>query len=108
MPDNQTPIRGGLRWLDLQCLNRYNNTFRESTSAQQIEMVTMIAYPKKAKPEMAQGVNFFNRMRDLTATGFFTSEMGVKDIGYVGNQPNKWVGVPADVLKEHGFDSVWG
>jgi hypothetical protein len=108
MPDNQTPIRGGLRWLDLQCLNRYNSTFRESTSAQQIEMVTMIAYPKKAKPEMAQGVSFFNRMRDLTATGFFTSEMGVKDIGYVGNQPNKWVGVPADVLKEHGFDSVWG
>jgi hypothetical protein len=108
MPDNQTPIRGGLRWLDLQCLNRYNNTFRESTSAQQIEIVTMIAYPKKAKPEMAQGVSFFNRMRDLTATGFFTSEMGVKDIGYVGNQPNQWKGVPADVLKEHGFDSVWG
>jgi gluconate 2-dehydrogenase gamma chain len=108
MPDNQTPLRGGLRWLDLQCLNRYNNTFRESTSAQQIEMVTMIAYPKKAKPEMAQGVSFFNRMRDLTATGFFTSEIGVKDIGYMGNQPNKWVGVPADVLKAHGFDTIWG
>jgi len=108
MPDNQTPLRGGLRWLDLQCLNRYNNTFRESTPAQQIEMVTMIAYPKKAKPEMAQGVSFFNRMRDLTATGFFTSEIGVKDIGYVGNQPNKWQGVPADVLKAHGFDTIWG
>ena len=108
MPDNQTPLRGGLRWLDLQCLNRYNNTFRESTSAQQIEMVTMIAYPKKAKPEMAQGVSFFNRMRDLTATGFFTSEIGVKDIGYMGNQPNKWQGVPADVLKAHGFDTIWG
>jgi len=108
MPDNQTPLRGGLRWLDLQCLNRYNNTFRESTSAQQIEMVTMIAYPKKAKPEMAQGVSFFNRMRDLTATGFFTSEIGVKDIGYMGNQPNVWKGVPEDVLKAHGFATIWG
>jgi len=108
MPDNQTPLRGGLRWLDLQCLNRYNATFREATSAQQIEMVTMIAYPKKAKPEMAQGVNFFTRLRDLTATGFFTSEIGVKDIGYAGNSPTKWTGVPADVLKEHGFATIWG
>lgn len=108
MPNHQTPLRGGLRWLDVQCLNRYNNTFKEVSSQQQIDMVTLIAYPKKAKPEMAQGVAFFSRLRDLTATGFFTSEMGVKDIGYVGNSPTKWEGVPADVLKAHGFDSVWG
>ena len=108
MPEHQTPLRGGLRWLDVQCLNRYNTTFREASNQQQIDMVTLIAYPKKAKPEMAQGVAFFSRMRDLTATGFFTSEMGVKDIGYVGNSPTIWTGVPADVLKAHGFDSVWG
>jgi len=108
MPEHQTPLRGGLRWLDLQCLQRYNASFREATAAQQIEMVTMIAYPKKAKPEMAQGVSFFNRMRDLTATGFFSSEIGVKDVGYVGNTPNQWTGVPADVLKAHGFSSIWG
>lgn len=108
MPEHQTPMRGGLRWLDLQCLNRYNNTFKDCTNAQQIEMVTMIAYPKRAKPEMAQGVSFFNRMRDLTASGFFTSEIGVKDVGYVGNTPNKWDGVPADVLKQYGIASPWG
>ena len=108
MPEHQTPLRGGLRWLDVQCLNRYNATFREANTQQQIDMVKLIAYPKKAKPEMAQGVAFFSRMRDLTATGFFTSEMGVKDIGYVGNSPTIWKGVPADVLKAHGFDSVWG
>jgi len=107
-PDQQTPLRGGLRWLDLQCLNRYSNTFREATAAQQIDMLNQIAYPKKAKPEMAQGVAFFNRMRDLTASGFFTSEMGVKDIGYMGNSPNQWKGVPDDVLKAHGFATVWG
>ncbi|WP_158992014.1 gluconate 2-dehydrogenase subunit 3 family protein [Mucilaginibacter sp. L196] len=108
MPEHQTPLRGGLRWLDVQCLNRYNTTFRDASAQQQIDMVKMIAYPKKAKPEMAQGVAFFSRMRDLTATGFFTSEMGVKDIGYVGNSPTIWTGVPADVLKSHGFDTVWG
>ena len=57
---------------------------------------------------MSQGVSFFNLVRDLTATGFFTSQIGVKDIGFMGNQPNKWVGMPADVLKAHGFDSIWG
>jgi len=108
MPDHQTPLRGGLRWLDLQCLQRYNNTFRESTANQQIAMVTDIAYPKKAKPGMEQGVAFFNRMRDLTASGFYTTAIGFKDLGFVGNSPNQWTGVPADVLKEHGFDTVWG
>jgi gluconate 2-dehydrogenase gamma chain len=108
MPDNQTPLRGGLRWLDMQCLQRYNNTFRESTTQQQLEMVTAIAYPKKAKPGMEPGVSFFNRMRDLTASGFYTTEIGFKDIGFVGNAPNQWTGVPADVLKAHGFDTVWG
>jgi len=108
MPEHQTPMRGGLRWLDMQCLNRYNSTFKDCTNTQQLEMVTAIAYPKRAKPEMAQGVSFFNRMRDLTASGFYTSQIGVKDLGYVGNSPNKWDGVPADVLKQYGIASPWG
>ncbi len=99
-------MRGGLRWLDLQSLNRFGKVFTESSKAQQIELVDMIAYPNKAKPEMAQGVAFFNRMRDLTASGFFTTPMGVKDIGYVGNAPNKWTGVLADVLKQYGMENV--
>ncbi|MBB3058900.1 gluconate 2-dehydrogenase subunit 3 family protein [Mucilaginibacter gotjawali] len=106
MPENQTPMRGGLRWLDLQCLNRYSKTFAEAASAQQLEIVTAIAYPKKAKPEMQQGVSFFNLMRDLTATGFYTSKIGIEDLGYVGNSPNKWTGVPADVLKQYGMEDV--
>ena len=106
MPHHQVPMRGGLRWLDMQCLNRYNKTFVNASGTQQIEMVKEIAYPKKAKPEMQQGVSFFNRMRDLTATGFFTTKMGVDDMGYVGNAPTKWQGVPADVLKQYGMENV--
>ena len=102
-PDHQLPMRGGLRWLDLQMLNRHNNPFTDCTSEQQLQMVTEIAYPGKAKPEMQQGVAFFNRMRSLTATGFFTSKMGLDDIGYVGNRPNQWNGVPDDVLKQYGM-----
>ena len=103
MPEHQTPMRGGLRWLDLQCLNRYDKTFKDCSSQQQIEMVDQIAYPKKAKAEMKPGVAFFNLMRNLTATGFYTSAIGVKDVGYLGNAPNQWNGVPADVLKQYGL-----
>ena len=53
---------------------------------------------------MLQGVRFFDLMRDLTASGFYTSEIGIKDIGYVGNRPNQWNGVPDDVLKQYGLE----
>jgi gluconate 2-dehydrogenase gamma chain len=66
-------------------------------------MVDQIAYPEQAKPEMSQGVAFFSLVRNLTATGFFTSQMGIKDLGYVGNTPNNWPGVPDEVLKQYGL-----
>jgi gluconate 2-dehydrogenase gamma chain len=103
MPEHQTPLRGGLRWLDVQCLNRFGKAFKDCDHTQQMEMVDEIAWPKKAKPEMKQGVAFFNLMRNLTAAGFYTSEMGVKDVGYIGNAPFQWNGVPDEVLKQHNL-----
>lgn len=101
MPQHQIPMRGGLRWLDMQCLRQFEKSFQDCSAEQRISMVDQIAYPEKAKPEMKQGVAFFSLMRNLTATGFYTSEMGVKDLGYAGNQPNRWNGVPDDVLKQY-------
>jgi gluconate 2-dehydrogenase gamma chain len=104
MPSNQVPVRGGLRWLDMQCLKRYDKTFADCSSQQQIELVDLIAYPEKAKKtkDLTQGVAFFTLMRNLTATGFYTSQIGVKDIGYAGNQPTQWNGVSDEVLKQYG------
>lgn len=104
MPENQIPLRGGLRWLDVECMKRFEKSFKDCSQQQQLEVVNDIAYPeRKLKPGMSQGVKFFNLMRDLTATGFYTSEIGVKDIGYMGNKPNQWNGVPDDVLKQYGI-----
>ena len=75
----------------------------ELRETERMEIIDLIAWPEKAKPEMKQGVAFFNLMRNLTATGFYTSEIGVKDIGYEGNKPNQWNGVPDDVLKQYGI-----
>lgn len=104
-PTNQTPMRGGLRWLDNKCVTRYGKPFVGCTKAQQLEIVDQIAYPEQATPDMKQGVAFFSRLRNLTATGFFTSQMGVKDLGYVGNTPNDWQGPPPEVLKQYGLSA---
>jgi gluconate 2-dehydrogenase gamma chain len=116
MPQHQTPMRGGLRWLDIACLKRYNKSFIDCSQQEKIEMVDDIAYPEiqyeekgnqtkkgKVKPGMEAGVSFFNLMRNLTATGFYTSQIGIKDIGYIGNTPNNWNGVPDEVLKQYGL-----
>jgi len=106
IPTHQLPLRGGLKWLDLHCLNTYEKTFVDCTNAQQIEVLEQIAYPGKTKPEMQQGEVFFTRVRDLVGTGFYTSAIGIKDLGYVGNVPNIWEGVPKDVLKQYNLTDV--
>ena len=106
IPEHKVPMRGGLKWLDVYSFNKFQKSFVEASEDQQISIVDEIAYPKKARPEMQAGVTFFNRMRNLTASGFYTTEIGVKDIGYVGNAPNQWAGVPADVLKQYGMENV--
>jgi hypothetical protein len=100
-PEHQVPMRGGLRWLDLQSLKHFEKPFANLTTTQQLEMVDTIAYPLKVKLEHKQGSAFFSLMRNLTISGFYTTPMGVQDIGYMGNKPNQWNGVPDEVLKQY-------
>ncbi|MBC8110344.1 MAG: gluconate 2-dehydrogenase subunit 3 family protein, partial [Verrucomicrobia bacterium] len=103
MPWMQTPMRGGLRWLDSQTLKIFGKPFNQCTESQQLTLIDQIAYPDLAKPDMKHGVTFFNLMRNLTASGYFSSEMGWKFIDYKGNTPNNWEGVPPEVLAKYGF-----
>ena len=103
MPHHQTPMRGGLKWLDVHCAKQFGKAFVELTTDDQTKILDQIAYPEQAAPEMKQGVAFFNLMRDLTACGFFSSKIGIEDVGYVGNRPNQWDGVPQDVLEQYGL-----
>ena len=102
-PTNQTAFRGGLLWLDNLCLKKFSKTFAESASKQRIEIVEAIAYPANAKPEMSQGVAFFTMMRNFTLSGFYTSKVGIADIGYIGNVPHIWAGPPQEVLDQYGL-----
>ena len=94
-PEHQTPIRGGLAWLDRESTRRFGKPFREAAGTEQTAILDDIAYPARAQPEMAQGVEFFNRFRDLVLSGFYSSKEGVKDLGYIGNTfVAEWKGCP--------------
>ena len=102
-PDGQTPMRGGLAWLDNECYERSGKTFLASTEAERTTILDDIAWPKKARPEMSQGVAFFNMFRDMTASGFWTSKIGVTDLDYQGNTfVAEWKGCPPAALEKLG------
>ena len=84
--NNRIAMRGGLAWLDNECRKRFGGkTFVQATDAERKQVLDDIAYPRRAKPEHAAGVSFFNRFRDMTAAGFFSSAMGWRDLRYIGN-----------------------
>ena len=79
-------ILGGLAWLDRESNRKFGKDFAAAAPAQQKELLDRIAWPEKAAPEDHRWVGFFNRFRDLTVSGFFSSEAGVADLPYLGNK----------------------
>jgi gluconate 2-dehydrogenase gamma chain len=101
--NTQIAMHGGLGWLDNECRRRFQKTFIRATDAQRREVLDDIAYPEKAKPEMSYGVAFFNRFRDMTASGFFSSAIGWQDLKYKGNVFNPgYDGCPPEALEKLG------
>lgn len=84
-PEFQTQLVGGLRWLDAYCRNHYHEPFLNCPPAQQKATLDLLAYRKNSTPQISQGISFFSLLRNLTADGFYTSKVGIEDIGYVGN-----------------------
>ncbi|MDA8972416.1 gluconate 2-dehydrogenase subunit 3 family protein [Saprospiraceae bacterium] len=106
LPGNKLPFRGGLMWLDTEANQRFEKRFIDCTPEQEIEIIDDIAYPDPdgEKPEMAPGIKFFNQIRNLTMTGYYTTKMGFEDLGVTSNFANVWDGVPEEVLANHDVD----
>ena len=100
-PELQSPMRDGLKWLDHYAQQRFQGAFIGITTDQRIDILDRIAYPESESNELKQGVTFFTLLRELTASGYFTSKAGIAYLGYVGNRPNTWEGVPSEVLEQH-------
>jgi hypothetical protein len=86
--DYQLALGGGLMWLDTTCTDRYGKRYLDCTADQQKEILDQIAFRKNAKqdPSLGPGIEFFSLLRKLTADGFFTSEIGINYLGYIGNK----------------------
>ena len=111
IPTYKEPLRNGLIWIDKESKKRFNNLFVDCEIAQQENIFDKIAYydPNKSISDYSEPVQWFNLVRNLTMTGYFTSEVGINELGYKGNIPNIWDGVPQDVLDQYGleYDKDW-
>jgi gluconate 2-dehydrogenase gamma chain len=100
---SRVAMHGGLAWIDNQCQHRFGKSFLSATDAQRRQLLDDIAWPKKARPELHPGVVFFSRFRDLTASGFFSTQMGWQDVQYKGNVAVPvWNGCPPEALAKLG------
>jgi hypothetical protein len=75
-------IVDGLEWLDAEAVRRGNRNFLSLDTASQEAMVDDIARAK-FDPRVA----FFERIRFLVISAYYTTPEGFKDIGYTGNVP---------------------
>jgi gluconate 2-dehydrogenase gamma chain len=102
-PNNQTWMRLGLAWIDTQSNTRFGKPFSDASVSQREQILNDIAWPARALATMADGVTFFNRFRDLTSSGFWSSRVGVKDLRYIGSTFNpNWNGCPPEALAKLG------
>ncbi|WP_047244893.1 gluconate 2-dehydrogenase subunit 3 family protein [Maribacter thermophilus] len=111
IPEMQPTLKGGLMWLDHKCNKEFGVEFKAATLEQQKQICDEICWHDIEKPldEQPLEIQFFALMRNLVVTGYYTSKVGIADLGYKGNTPNVWDGVPQDVLDQHGvaYDPEW-
>ena len=83
----QLKLGGGLFWLDNFCTDRFGKIFLDCSSEQKKEVLDLIAFRKNAKqnPSLGPGLSFFAFLRNLTCDGYYTSKIGIADLGYIGN-----------------------
>ena len=100
-PGNQGRMREGLQWMDREAESRFGDSFIGCDDVERRVLLSSIAWPGRAGPAVLDGVRFFNMFRDLTASGFWSSEVGIADLGYLGNQfVEGWSGCPEPALRK--------
>lgn len=103
-PARQVPMRGGLAWLDRECVVRFGRLFAAAADAERRALLDDISGLDPAPPASSHGIAFFRSFRDLVATGFWTSRIGIADLQFTGNVfVAEWNGCPEDALKKLGL-----
>ena len=101
-----TQLRGGLAWLNRVARERFGaEDFPALQLAQQHEICDEICFEPDVPQDLKPQARFFDAFRDMCATGFWTTEEGMRDLGYVGNVPlPSFDGPPPEVLAQLGLE----
>jgi gluconate 2-dehydrogenase gamma chain len=89
---------GGIAWLDHAIQMRGAANFVDATPVQQIAILDLIAYRKNESPELGPGIKFFEWARKMVVDAYYTSAIGIKDIGYMGNTALSKFEVPQEAI----------
>tara|TARA_B100000575_G_scaffold293328_1_gene304335 strand:+ start:7624 stop:8340 length:717 start_codon:yes stop_codon:yes gene_type:complete len=102
-------LRKGLSVLDKLFIKKFNTSLVDSTDEEIKSIFDKISFNDNNDESLSEATGFFATYRYMVVTGWFTSEVGMKDLGFKGNIPNVWDGVPEEVLKEHNvsYDEEW-
>jgi gluconate 2-dehydrogenase gamma chain len=100
----RTQQRAGLTWINQESQKRFGKVYADATAAERNQILDDIAWPARAKPEFQPNVNWFNQFRNLTASGFFSSRVGLRDLNYTGNAAlPRWTGATPAMMQKLGL-----
>ena len=97
-PEFAEIFTGGFGWLDEAMQKRYQSTFVDAKPDQQTAMLDLIAYRKNESPELGAGIAFFRWARNVVVDAYYTSPVGIADLGYMGNTAMSEFNVPKEAL----------
>lgn len=85
--DYQRRLAGGIQWLDAECQDRFGSIFFVCSPQSQRSILDLISYRENADraPSLTPGIAFFEFLRELTLGGYFTSQIGIQYLPYLGN-----------------------
>ena len=111
IPSYEKPLKEGLVALNQHSNKKFQKVFIDCDENQQKSILDLMAFPdpELSNSEQSEDIKWFSLFRNLTMTGYYTSKVGIKELGYKGNTPNVWDGVPQDVLDKYGlsYDKEW-
>ena len=90
---------GGLAWIDDEMQRRFGKTFLAASREEQIKLLDEISYRKNKTHANATGVTFFAWCRGMVVDAYYTSPVGIADIGFMGNQVLSSFSVPEEAVR---------
>lgn len=76
----QYPFRTGLTWLNAHAQRREGKKFLALEPAAQVALLEPLAYQKQFREGEEAGQAFFRLVREYTVMGFYSSEVGFKEL----------------------------